>query len=110
MKMSKKPDQLVIVLTTESSFSNANSLIKTILNRRLAACASLREVESSYWWEGKIEKNQEIQILIKTTEKRLKDLLKGISELHSYETPELVYWKISANREYENWVEESTCL
>ena len=99
-------DYLVIVLTTEANSTIANILAKEIMKRKLAACISLREVDSCFLWKGKIEQSNEVQLLIKTTQKQLKDLIDAIESLHSYELPELLFWNVSASESYQKWVED----
>ena len=97
-------DGLVIVVTTETNNISADSLAKGILSRKLAACVSLRPVKSYFWWEGELEENNEVQLLIKTTTYKLQNLIDTINQLHSYTTPELLYWNISASEPYKEWI------
>ncbi len=100
-------NDLALVLTTEADSSIADNLAKELLNRRLAICVSLREVKSHFWWEGKLEQVNEVQLLIKTTKDQLQNLLEDINQLHSYQIPELLYWNASASDEYRKWAEDS---
>ncbi len=97
-----------MVLTTESSLANAEELSAKILKKRLAACISMRMVKSSYIWNGELEKNVEVELLIKSTKDNLEMLLEALLKLHSYETPELIYWPINASNGYKKWLLE-TC-
>ena len=106
MVKSQSFDSLVLVLTTEANRTNADYLAIEILNSRLAACVSLREINSHFWWKGKLEQANEIQLLIKTSQNNLQSLLKVIKKLHSYETPELIYWSAAATDGYGLWMEE----
>ncbi len=96
-----------MVLTTEADLSLARALATALLERNLVACVSLREVESQYWWKGQLEDSKEIQLIIKTKEEKLRELLKKVEELHSYETPELIYWPVSLGESYKNWFNSS---
>ena len=49
---------------------------------------------------------KEVQLLIKTRNTELITLIKKIKELHSYKLPELIYWKISADHSYGNWIDK----
>ena len=95
-----------MVLTTESDAKTANVLGKELLVRRLAACVSIREVNSNFWWNGRIESNIEAQILIKTTKQNSQGLISAIKELHSYQTPEIIFWSVSSHPLYKSWVED----
>ncbi len=99
---------LFLVLTTESSLANAEELSAKILQKGLAACISMRKVKSRYVWNGELEENVEIELLIKSTKDNLEMLLAALLELHSYQTPELIYWPINASKDYKKWLLE-TC-
>ncbi len=98
---------LFVVLTTEENASHADYLANELLNRRLAACISMRNVRSKFWWEGEIQHSKEVQLLIKTTKDRLVNLVEAIEQLHSYSTPEILYWETSSSFPYGKWVEDS---
>ncbi|HGY5537661.1 MAG TPA: divalent-cation tolerance protein CutA [Prochlorococcus sp.] len=94
---------LVLVLTTEADAILAEGLAKELLARRLVACVSMQQIHSHYFWQGKHESAQEVQLLIKTTQDQLEALQEAISELHSYETPEWLHWPVSASDSYGAW-------
>ncbi|HGY5532714.1 MAG: divalent-cation tolerance protein CutA [Prochlorococcus sp.] len=94
---------LVLVLTTEADASLAEGLAKELLARSLVACVSMQQIHSHYFWQGKHESAQEVQLLIKTTQDQLEALQEAISELHSYETPEWLHWPVSASDSYGAW-------
>ena len=98
--------ELVVVLTTEANSDIGDCLARELLNRRLAACVSLREINSHFWWEGKLNQNKEVELLIKTTKCQLDNLLEAIKKLHSYQTPELLHWNVSASDDYLKWSNE----
>ena len=109
MVFAKAVGDLVLVLTSEVDSTVAEALAKELLNRRLAACISLREIKSHFWWEGKLQEDNEIQLLIKTTQGQLENLLDAINQLHTYQTPELLYWNVSASDPYRQWAEDIIC-
>ena len=110
MQTQKFSADLLMVLTTESDSTSANNLARELLMLRVAACVSIREINSSFWWEGRIESNNEAQLLIKTTNEKLKALLKAIEKLHSYNTPEIIFWNVSSHPSYASWVEDVVSL
>ena len=90
--------QLTMVITTESSLSKAENLALFLLEKRLAACVSLETIHSRYLWNDRVEHGQETQLRIKTFDCLLARVLKAINERHSYDIPEIIYWKISAEK------------
>ena len=62
-----------------------------LLKERLAACVNVVPgLKSFYRWQGKIETDTEIQLLIKTFSERFDELSTWISNNHPYEVPEIV--------------------
>lgn len=98
-----------IVMTTVASAEEAALLGRTLVEERLAACATiLPRVHSIYRWQGKIESSDETLILLKTGLEQLPALESRLKELHSYETPEFLVLGVEAgSQSYLNWLSES---
>ena len=77
-----------------------------ILSEKLIACYNLSEVESSYWWQGNIERNWEVVGLLKTKKEYWEKVKNRVLELHSYNIPCILKFEIEANDEYTKWVFE----
>ena len=77
---------------------------------RLAACVNVHgPMASMYRWKGRVERDAERQVVIKTTRDRLEALRKRIHELHPYELPELVVIDIDGGSDaYLDWVKAET--
>lgn len=101
---------LVIVLTTESNIKNARNLANIILKEKYAGCVSFNMIKSMFWWEGKVEDSEEIQLIIKTEIKIIKKLFKLIKNIHSYDNPELIYWRVKSSSSYNNWLIKSLVI
>ena len=104
-----KTDQYVVVLVTAPKLTMARKLARSILKNRLAACANLISgVESHYWWEGKICRDVEMLMVVKTSRTKLKVLEEFVLAEHPYDTPEIVVLPIdSGSRRFLKWVGES---
>jgi len=98
-----------IVLTTAANPDEAAHLGRTLVEERLAACATLIPgVESIYRWQGKIETSTETLVLLKTNSEQLEALESRLRELHSYETPEFLALNVdAASQPYLDWLTES---
>lgn len=82
---------MLIVLTTTPTEEEAEQLARQMVEQKLAACVQvLPNIKSIYFWEGRIQKEGENLLLIKTLDDRYSDLEKFILEHHSYEIPEIV--------------------
>lgn len=94
---------LEIVLTTEADGERAESLAAALLERRLVACVALMPIRSLYRWQGRMERSEEVQLLLKTTPECLQALETAVRELHSYEVPEWIHWGAAAGAPYGPW-------
>jgi periplasmic divalent cation tolerance protein len=97
--------QLCLVLTTWPADRDSAALAETLVRERLAACVNVLPPMSSYYmWEGRLERAQEVQLVMKTTPVRLAALTERLRTLHPYEVPEIVVLDASASRAYGDWV------
>ncbi len=98
-----------LVLTTAGSEEQADNLARQLVERRLAACVNIvHQVCSVYRWEGRVTREEEKLLLIKTHASRLEELEKAIRELHTYETPEFVVLPIAGGgADYLDWLSAS---
>jgi periplasmic divalent cation tolerance protein len=98
-----------IVLTTAANPEEASRLGRTLVEERLAACATLIPgVQSIYHWQGQVESATETLLLLKTGPDQLAALEARLHELHSYETPEfLVLGVEAASQPYLDWLQAS---
>ena len=84
-----------IVLTTATNPEEANRLGRTLVEERLAACATLiPAVESIYSWKGKIETSSETMLMLKTSSEQIAVLEARLHQLHSYEAPEFLVLEV----------------
>ena len=60
-----------------------------------------------YWWEGKIQNEEEVVVIAKTEEAKWEELKKTVSESHSYDVPCIVKLNSEANDPYSKWVEKA---
>ena len=71
--------------------ATAERIAGTLVAERLAACVNLLPgLRSVYRWQGKVERADEVLLLIKTQPDRYQPLQDRVQELHPYELPELV--------------------
>jgi periplasmic divalent cation tolerance protein len=104
-------DAIVVFITT-SNGEEATRLADMLVGAHLAACVQiLPEMESVYRWQGKIERQSEILLLVKTTRAKFADLEREVRALHSYDTPEIVAIPIiSGSASYLKWLTQATDL
>ena len=96
---------LVLLITTSDS-DEAHRIANELLNRRKAACVNIvPEVSSLFWWQGKLDSAQENLLIIKTKASLLNDIVALVSQIHSYDVPEIIALPIvGGNPGYLEWV------
>ncbi len=95
----------LIVLVTAASAEEAETLARTLVEEKLAACVSRFPVQSTYTWEGNIEEDEEWQLVIKTHRRQFHPLQERVQALHSYEVPEIIALPIDmGSAAYLNWI------
>jgi periplasmic divalent cation tolerance protein len=84
-------------------------IASTLVAEQLAACVNiLPGVTSFYRWEGAVEQNEELLLIIKTSQSVWPMLVAQIQALHPYELPEIVAVPITTGEaEYIQWLENS---
>ncbi len=112
LRNSPQVSDVVLVLTTFPNNKNTEIILKELVHRNLVACANVikgSELESIYKWEGLIETQKEIFVLMKTGRQNLERLTEAIKASHEYKVPEILYIPVmGGNEEYLQWVIENT--
>ena len=98
----------ILVLTNLPDTTSAEKLAEILITGQLAACVNLlAPCTSIYQWQGKLEKANEVPMMIKTTHKHYADLEAAILKHHPYELPEIIYVTIDGGLPaYLSWVAE----
>ena len=98
---------MVLALTTEANAEKAERLARALLDRHLVACVSLQPSRALYRWQGAIDQAEEVQLLLKTHAHQLNALHQAVLALHSYDTPEWIWWPANSSGDYAAWLLES---
>ena len=96
----------MLVLTTCASTEEADGLAASLVGARHAACVNrIGGVRSTYRWQGAVQFDEEILLLIKTTEERLGAVKQTIEERSSYELPEFLAVRVETGSvRYLDWL------
>ena len=103
-------EALKIILSTHDNLLQAQSLAKLLVEDRAAACVNLIPGMSSVFrWEGDVQVESELLMIIKTTAEKLPEVQALLEEQHSYEVPEIVALDGRVlHKPYMDWVRD--CL
>ena len=107
--MAAETESYQVVLTTAGSDEQAETIARTLVERRLAACVNIvGQVCSVYRFKGKIEREGEQLLIIKTAARLFPQVRETIRELHSYEVPEVLALPIvGGDEDYLSWLGEA---
>ncbi len=110
MAAAPPPADALMVWMTAPSEPVALDLVRALVDARLAACGTLLPgARSVYRWDGAIQDEPEVLILLKTRAELLPALQARALELHPYEVPEMLAVPVSAgNPAYLRWIADST--
>lgn len=99
---------IVLALSTCPDEATAKQIAVTLVEERLATCVNrIGGVTSTYFWDGRLQDDAEILLIIKTSHARVDALTDRLKTLHPYELPELVVIPVSGGNEaYLRWVRE----
>jgi periplasmic divalent cation tolerance protein len=99
----------LVVLSTVGRAEDAERIGRALVERGLAACVNvLPAVTSIYRWKGKLEKEEERLLLIKTRAERFEALKQALVSLHPYEVPEVLALPVAdGHQPYLDWLDES---
>jgi len=102
-------EEHIQVTTTCDKREDAEKIAQTLVEKNLAACVQIMgPITSIYRWQGKIEQAKEWICFIKSTSINYSDLERTITEIHPYDTPEIIAVPITAgSRKYLQWLDES---
>ena len=103
-------ERAVIVYTTWPSVVEAERAGRAIVERRLAACVNiLPGMIYHYWWQGVIERGEEVVMIVKTRAALAEAVRAAVKELHSYTTPAILILPVDGGDEnYLAWIMAET--
>jgi len=103
-------ERAVIVYTTYPSLVEAEQAGRALVERRLCACVNiLPGMISHYWWEGKIDRSEEVVMFIKTRASLAEAVGTAVKEMHSYATPAILVLPLeTVDPAYHAWIMAET--
>jgi periplasmic divalent cation tolerance protein len=99
-------ERAVFVYTTYPSIVEAEAAGRALVERRLCACVNiLPGMVSLYWWQGAVERGDEVVMIIKTRATLTDAVGAAVKQMHSYATPAILVLPIEhVDPDYHAWV------
>jgi uncharacterized protein involved in tolerance to divalent cations len=98
---------MIIIYLTCVNEGEAKRITDSLLDKKLVACAKKIPIESTFWWEGKKDKADEVLVMFETVEEKFEEIEKEVVSLHSYDTPMLFALSVvKTTRSVEKWLGE----
>ena len=88
----------------------ADRMARSLVEERLAACVNIvPKISSYFWWDDKVQHDDEALLIVKTTVEKFPRLMEFVLENHPYELPEIIGLPlVSAFPDYVAWVKAET--
>jgi periplasmic divalent cation tolerance protein len=101
--------EIVAVEVTCPDAASAAAIAEALLARRLVACAHVGPaIESRYRWRGRLEREPEVPLVLKTRPELLAAVRAAVRALHPYEVPAILSHRLEADADYAAWVAAET--
>jgi len=96
---------MILIYTVCTNLKEAEKISQKLIKDKLAACVNYWQINSCYLWQGKMEREQAVALLIKTPTKNYQIVEEKIKELHSDEVPAIFSWPADrAEEKYLQWI------
>jgi periplasmic divalent cation tolerance protein len=104
-----EPMFYVVVIITTPNKEEAVKIVRSLLEERLIACANIvGPVSSLFWWQGKIDEENEFLVFMKSHKSLFERVSERVMEIHSYDVPEIVALPIiEGSPPYLDWLRAS---
>ena len=99
--------EVLVIITTESNKKNALRLAQLLIQKKLAACVSIKQIFSIYQWDDDIEETKEFEITIKSKPEFKDDLINFLQKNSSFDVPQIIYKKYHAGIKYFHWLNKT---
>jgi periplasmic divalent cation tolerance protein len=101
--------KIMAVYTSVGNYEEAKLIAKTIVDKKLAACSQISEIESFYHWNGSLQNEKEYRILFKADAQNYSAIENLIEKMHSYDLPAIHGILIDEiSQPYQAWVIENS--
>ena len=99
--------EVLVMITTESTKTNALRVARLLIQKKLAACVSIKQIFSIYEWDDRIEETEEFEIIIKTKLEFKDTLIDFINKASTYDVPQIIYNRYHSGMKYYDWLNKT---
>ena len=101
--------EVKVLITTADSEELVETLCRQLLEKNLAACIQAFPVKSRYRWEGGLQCDSEILLLVKTSSRSEQAAIEEIRTHHTYDLPEIISLPVTSGLpDYLEWVNKES--
>lgn len=99
-------EHLVVYVTCKSR-EEAHNIAENLVEKHLVACGNIVPlIESVFFWEGNLQIEEEVLLILKTRQSAWEELEHEVRRLHSYDLPEIIALPIAmGSRDYLKWID-----
>lgn len=102
--------KIIDIWITCGSVEEADRVAEHLITERLIACANRQaEVESRFFWDGAVQSEREVPLLVKTRADLFDRVEQAVRAVHSYDVPAIIALEVAAvNADFAEWVHAET--
>ncbi len=102
--------ETTLIYITTGSAEEARTIGKKLVEERLAASVNIfSNIQSIYWWGGRIREEPEAVLIAKTKKVLVPELIEKVKAMHSYELPCILSLPIAdGHGPFLDWIGEET--
>ena len=103
-------EETTLIYITAGSAEEARTIGRALVAERLAASVNIfSNIQSIYWWDGRIQEEPEAVLIAKTKRSLVSELIEKVKAMHSYELPCIVSLPIAdGHGPFLDWIGEET--
>ena len=99
--------EVLVMITTEPNKKNALRIARLLIQNKLAACVSIKQIFSIYEWDDLIEETKEFEITIKSKVEFKDKIIDFLHQVSTYDVPQIIYKKYPSEMKYYEWLDET---
>ena len=99
-------EKCIVITTLSDDLEVIEKIQRELLNKHLVSGCQVSLVDSTYWWNIKINASKEFLLQMSTVESLYDKIELIVKELHNYEVPEISYYEIKGSKEIIDWINE----